>query len=150
MGSPSRCFFFSFPVRQSVSWKNADDSGNLLSKFGRPSLLSCEPIPLDGQWKCSPWIDSQWMAVNARYKRHRAGMRFSTSGESWRVEWVKSYALTARLIRCTSWHSRLIHCNFIWLFCIHNHLSRIKVKCRIWGSHSGGYGEFYLLGYNAV
>jgi hypothetical protein len=22
--------------------------------------------------------------------------------------------------------------------------------CRIWGSHSGAYEEFYLLGYNAV
>jgi hypothetical protein len=22
--------------------------------------------------------------------------------------------------------------------------------CRIWGSHGGGYEEFYLLGYNAV
>jgi meiotically up-regulated gene 157 (Mug157) protein len=24
------------------------------------------------------------------------------------------------------------------------------IKCRGWGSHSGGYEEFYLLGYNAV
>jgi hypothetical protein len=25
-----------------------------------------------------------------------------------------------------------------------------NTRCRIWGSHSGGYEEFYLLGYNAV
>jgi hypothetical protein len=25
-----------------------------------------------------------------------------------------------------------------------------KIYCRIWGSDSGGYDEFYLLGYNAV
>jgi hypothetical protein len=26
---------------------------------------------------------------------------------------------------------------------------KIRV-CRIWGSHSGGYEEFYILGYNVV
>jgi hypothetical protein len=26
----------------------------------------------------------------------------------------------------------------------------ISEVCRIWGSHIGGYEEFYLLGYNAV
>jgi hypothetical protein len=28
--------------------------------------------------------------------------------------------------------------------------SRQEERCRIWGSHSGGNEEYYLLGYNAV
>jgi hypothetical protein len=26
----------------------------------------------------------------------------------------------------------------------------VFMRCKIWGSHSGGYEEYYLLGYNAV
>jgi hypothetical protein len=37
-----------------------------------------------------------------------------------------------------------------WLIkCLYISL-RLRFNCTIWGSHSGGYEEFYLLGYNAV
>jgi hypothetical protein len=29
-------------------------------------------------------------------------------------------------------------------------LKKNRTECRIWGSHSGGYEEYHLLGYNAV
>jgi hypothetical protein len=33
---------------------------------------------------------------------------------------------------------------------LHAWLYNVNYKYRIWGSHSGGYEEYYLLGYNAM